>query len=364
MNRSRRYIVAGAAAVGAGILIGALLLRSPPSEEVVTAPEPEPEPSQAETVIRWKMQSIWQAGSINQEVFARFCERVGAMSGGRLILEPLPVGAVVAYHETLDAVSAGILDGQNGGTGYFSGKDAAFALLADLNGAYESPRQILMWLEYGGGMELARELFARYGLYYIGGVPWAAESIPAKTPIRTIEDFQGVKIRAPEGMSQEIFASIGAAPVNLPGAEVYTALERGVVDAADWGSIGMNDELGFHQIAPYPLFPGFHSLPMTDVAVRQERWDELPDDLQRIVALAVRTFALDMVETIAMQDAEVIRDVDAKGIELIRWSDVDRRKFREAAQEVWAEYGARSEMAGRIYQSHLAFLRQIGLLDQ
>lgn len=363
MDRSRRYLIAGAIAVGAGILIGALLLRSPPSEEELTL-APEPEPSQADIAIRWKVQSIWQAGTINQEVFVRFCDRVTAMSGGRLIIEPLSVGAVVAYHETLDAVSAGILDGQNGGTGYFSGKDAAFALLADLNGAYESPRQILMWLEYGGGLELARELFAHYGLYYIGGVPWAAESIPAKAPIRTIEDFQGVKIRAPEGMSQEIFASIGAAPVNLPGAEVYTALERGVVDAADWGSIGMNDELGFHQIAPYPLYPGFHSLPITDVAVRQERWDELPDDLQRIVTTAVRTFALDMVETIAMQDAEVVRDAEAKGIELIRWSDADRRTFREAAQKVWAEYGARSEMAGRIYESQLAFLRQIGLLDQ
>ncbi len=362
MTRSRRNLLVGAAAVAAGVVIGALLLRSPPPQELAS-PDTSPEPVETEPAIRWKVQSIWQAGSINQDVFIRFCERVGAMSGGRLVIEPLPVGAVVAYNETLDAVSAGILDGQNGGSGYFSGKDAAFALLADLNGGYETPRQLLMWLEYGGGMELARELYAQYGLYFIGGVPWAAESIPAKRPLRTIEDFRGVKIRTPEGMAQEIFAAIGAAPVNLPGAEVYTALERGVVDAADWGSIGMNDELGFHQTAPYPLFPGFHSMPITDVAVRQERWDELPDDLKRIVTLAVRTFALDMMETIAMQDAAVIRDADAKGIELIRWSDADRSAFRDEARKVWAEYGSRSEMAGRIYESHLAFLAQIGLLD-
>ncbi len=359
MDRSRRFLIAGAIAVGVGILGGALLFRSPAPDE----PAPAPEAADSRATIRWKMQSPWQAGSINQAVFARFCDRVTAMSNGRLVIEPLPVGAVVAYHETLDAVSAGILDGQNGGTAYFSGKDAAFALLADLNGGYETPRQMLMWLEYGGGMELARELFARYGLHYIGAVPWAAESIPAKTPIRTIGEFRGVKIRTPEGMSQEIFASIGAAPVNLPGAEVYTALERGVVDAADWGSIGMNDELGFHRIAPYPLFPGFHSMPVTDVAVRQERWDELTDDLQRILTLAVRTYALDMMQTIAMQDAEVVRDAAAKGIELVNWSDSDRRAFREAARRVWAEYGSRSELAGRVYQSHLAFLGRLGLLD-
>ncbi len=359
MDRTRRYLIAAAAAVGAGILAGALLLGSRSSDEAPASPEP----FGTEAAIRWKMQSPWQSGSINQEVFARFCDRVAAMSGGRLVIEPLPVGAVVAYHETLDAVRAGILDGQNGGTAYFSGKDAAFALLADLNGGYETPRQMLMWLEYGGGGELARELFARYDLHYIGAVPWAAESIPAKMPIRTIEDFRGIKIRTPEGMSQEIFASIGAAPVNLPGAEVYTALERGVVDAADWGSIGMNDELGFHRIAPYPLFPGFHSMPVTDVAVRRDRWDELSDDLQRIVTLAVRTYALDMMQTIAMQDAAVIRDADARGIELVRWSDADRRAFREAARRVWAEYGGRSEMAGRVYRSHLAFLDRLGLLD-
>ncbi len=324
-----------------------------------------PSPGSGEPVetFQWKMQSVWQAGSINQEVFVRFCERVGRMSGGWLTIEPLPVGTVVAYNETLDAVAAGLLDGQNGGTGYFAGKDAAFALLADLNGGYETPRHLMMWLEYGGGLDLARELYAAYGLHYIGGVPWASESIPAKTPIRTFKDFQGVKIRSPEGMGQEIFQRLGAAPVNLPGSEVYTALERGVVDAADWGSIGMNDDLGFHDIAPYPLYPGFHSLPMSDVAVSLERWEELPDDLKRIVELAVRTFALDMVETVAMNDALVTGTAAERGIEIVRWSADDRYKFREVAAEVWAEYAGRSEMARRIYDSHMVFLRRLGLLD-
>ncbi len=312
---------------------------------------------------QWKMQSLWQAGSINQTVFEDFCTRVGEITGGRLIIEPLPVGTIVAYNETLDAVAAGILDAQHGGSGYFAGKDPAFAILGDLNGGYEDVRQLQMWFEYGGGKELARELFAQYGLYYVGGVSWGAESIPSKLPIRSITDFKGVKIRAPEGMSQEIFELIGASPVNIPGSEVYTALDRGVIDAADWGTLGMNDDLGYHEIAPYPLYPGFHSAPMADVAVNMARWEALPDDLKALLELAVRDFSRDMVEQIRLQDSTVAASAVANGVELINWSSEDRRAFREIAAGVWAEYAARSPMAQRIYESHMAFLRRLGLLD-
>ena len=317
---------------------------------------------QAETTFQWKMQSLWQAGTINQRIFEAFCERVGDMTGGRLQIEPLAVGSIVAYNETLDAVGAGLLDAQHGGTGYFAGKDAAFALIGDLSGGYETPHQMQMWFEYGGGKELARELFAAYGLYYVGGVWWGVESIPSKKPIRTLEDFKGVKIRTPEGMGQEIFKLIGAAPVNIPGAEVYTALERGVVDASDWGTLGMNQDLGYHRIAPYPLYPGFHSMPMADVAVNMDRWNELPDDIKALVEMAVGDFAREMVERISLQDAEAAAAAESEGVELISWSVEDRRKFREIAATVWAEYAARSPMAKRIYDSQMSFLRRLGLL--
>lgn len=318
--------------------------------------------ARADAEFSWKMQSLWQAGSINQQVFEAFTARVEAITGGRLVIEPLPVGTVVAYNETLDAVAAGILDSQHGGPGYFAGKDPAFAILGDLNGGYEHVRQMQMWFEYGGGKELARELYAAYGLYYVGGVWWGAESIPAKKPIRTMADFKGVKIRTPEGMAQEIFKRIGAAPVNIPGSEVYTALDRGVVEATDWGTLGMNDDLGYHNIAPYPIYPGFHSAPMADVAVNMDRWNELPDDIKALLEMAVRDFSRDMVERIALQDSAVAAAAAEKGIELVSWSSAERRKFREVAVGVWAEYAARSPMAQRAYDSHVAFLTRLGLL--
>ncbi|MBL26823.1 MAG: C4-dicarboxylate ABC transporter substrate-binding protein [Rhodospirillaceae bacterium] len=310
----------------------------------------------------WQMQSLWQAGTINQKLFEAFCDRVKTMTDGRLEITPLPVGAVVAYNETLDAISAGLLDGHQSGSGYFAGKDPAFALLADLNGGYESARQMEMWLYYGGGLELARELYAKYNIYYVAGVWWGVESIPAKMPIRTVEDFKGVKIRSPEGMGQEIFKAIGAAPVNIPGSEVYTALERGVIDATDWGTLSMNQDLGYHKIAPYPLYPGFHSTPMAEIAVNMDRWNELPDDIKAIVEAAARDFGHEMYLKVGLEDDKAAHEAEAEGVELVDWSSEERRKFREVAAGVWKTYAERSEMAQRIYDSHMAFLTTLGLL--
>ena len=312
---------------------------------------------------KWKIQSLWQAGSISQDVFVRWTEQVKAVTGGRLEIEPLPVGTVVAYNETVDAVGSGILDGVHGGGGYSAGKEVGFALITDLNAAYETPYQFQMWYEYEGGKELAQELYNDFNMYFIGPVFWGAESIPAKRPIRSIEDFRGVKLRSPEGMAQEIFRKIGAAPVNIPGSEVYTALDRGVIEATDWGTLGMNEDLGYHKIAPYPIYPGIHSMPGTDVAVNLDRWNELPPDIQAILEVTVRDFARDMIQTMEMVDRRVAAEAAGKGVTLVNWTPEARKELREVAATVWKEYSARSEMGKKIYESQIAFLKKLGLID-
>ena len=312
---------------------------------------------------RWTMQSLWQAGSINHRVFEEFCASVGQLTGGRLEITPLPVGTLVAYNETLDAVGSGIIDGQQSGAGYFAGKDPAFAMLSEFPGAYENAYQMQMWFEFGGGKELARELYGRFNVYYIGSVWHGMESIPSKKPLRSVDDLKGVKMRIPEGLNQEIFNKIGAAPVNIPGSEVYTSLDRGVIDATDWGTLGMNVDLGYHKIAPYQIYPGFHSLPMADVAVNMDRWDELPEDLQTIVEAAVRDFARNMIQQMELADAAGARAARDQGAELVTWNAEERRRFRLIASEVLETFATRSDMAQRIYDSHIAFLKKLGLLE-
>ena len=312
---------------------------------------------------QWTIQSLWQAGSINHRVFEQFCENVKQLTGGRLVIDPMPVGTLVAYNETLDAVGSGILDGQQSGAGYFAGKDAGFAMLSEFPGGYETAYQMQMWFEYGGGKELARELYGRFNVHYIGSVWHGMESIPSKKPLLSIDDLKGVKMRIPEGLNQEVFNKIGAAPVNIPGSEVYTSLDRGVIDATDWGTLGMNVDLGYHKIAPYQIYPGFHSLPMADVAVNADRWDELPADIQAIVEVAVRDFAREMIQQMETADANAAQTAQAQGAELVTWSKEERHRFRLIAADVLKTFAQRSEMAQRIYDSHMAYLKQLGLLE-
>lgn len=315
------------------------------------------------SVIQWKAQSLWQSGTLPHQLFEAFAARVGERSGGRLKIEALAVNSVVTSTESLDAVAANILQAHHSGTTYFSGKDAAFALLGDLQGGFESPDQMRQWMQNGGGLELARELYARYNVFYVGPVWYGMESLVSKKPIRTLSDFNGVKIRAPQGLGQDIFQRLGAAPVNLPGSEVYTALERGVIDASDWGTLSMNDELGYHKLAPYPIYPGYHSMPMAEFAVNMNRWNALPDDLKALVEEEVGKFTDEMIAKNRAADEKVLARSAKEAFEAIDLPKEERRKFREIAREVWKEYAARSEMAQRVFDSQVAFLKKLDLLD-
>lgn len=322
-----------------------------------------PLPAAAQQTVKWKLLSSWAAGTLPQKLVEQFGERVRAMSGGRLAIEVLPAGSVVAPPESLDALSAGVIDAQQGGTAYFVTKDAAFSVLGDLQGAWDNPLQAWGWLEQGGGLALARELYARYNAHFVTGVWYGVESLVSKKPLRTLADFKGLKIRAPVGMGQDIFRALGAAPVNLPGSEVYTALERGVVDASDWGTLSMNQELGYHKLAKYPMYPGFHSMPMNDLAVNAKKWAALPDDLKAVVEVAARDLCREMVQRHLTEDLKVAREAKSLGFEPVDLPAAQRQRFREVARGVWAQYAGRSAMARRIHDSQLAWLQQLGMLQ-
>jgi len=320
-------------------------------------------PAAAQDKVKWRMQTLWAAGSINYKVFEDFTKRVRAMSGGRLDIEPLADGTVVGAFEMFNAVRNGILDGQNGGGGYNANLDVAFILMGDLSGAYERPEQMQIWYEYRGGKEIARELYAKYNTYHVGFVWHGVESIPLKKPVRSTADLKGLKFRSPTGPMSQILTKFGGAPVTMHGGEVYTALERGVIDGTDWGTLGMNADLGFHKIAKYAIYPGFHSMPATDIVVNMDRWKALPDDLKEILTVGTRDFARDMVERLVLEDERVAASAKADGVELIDWSPEERKKFRTVAVEVWNELATKTPAAKVVVDSQVKFLKELRLLD-
>ncbi|WP_159718878.1 TRAP transporter substrate-binding protein [Geminicoccus flavidas] len=318
--------------------------------------------AQAET-INWKMQSLMPAGSTANKVFEDFAQNVDAMSGGRLKIEVMPLDSVVAADQTLEAIGQGILDGHFGSPGYFAGEDPAFGVLGSFMAGYDTPLQFQMFYEYGGGTEIARELYQDYNVHFVGPSFWQAESIPARKPIRSTEDFKGVKIRAPGGVVGQVFNALGASVVSLPGSEIFQALSTGVIDATDYSTLGQNAQVGLYQTAKYSLYPGISSMPACDISVNLDRWNELPDDLKAIVETATRQFAADMNAQTLIDDQKAAKAVVAEeGVELIDWSPEERQKLRGIAAEAVKEYAEGSELAKKAYEAHIAFMQQIGLL--
>jgi TRAP-type mannitol/chloroaromatic compound transport system substrate-binding protein len=310
----------------------------------------------------WRIQTALPSAHAVHVATEEWAEDVARMTGGRLTIEISPGGAVVPPGEMIDAVTNGILDGMATSSVYFAGRDRAFAVLGDLIAGYQDWTHALAFCEYGGGKELYRELYAQYGAYTIGCGNSGVESLVAAKPIRSIDDFQGVKIRSPEGMAAELFRRIGASPVALPPTEVFTSLDRSVIDAADYSSYAMNASLGFHKIAKNPILH-FHSLPIYEITVNKAKWDAQPEDIQAILEMSVRDLSVQInLKDLIAERIALVQDREA-GVEAIEWSEEELSRLRAEAAQVWEEFAAGSPMAQKAYDAQVGFMRQMGLLD-
>jgi TRAP-type mannitol/chloroaromatic compound transport system substrate-binding protein len=311
----------------------------------------------------FKIQSSDPSGDKNFQVQKEWAERVGKMSNGRIDIKLLPVASVVKHTETLGAIKMGIIDGHITATGYFSGQDPAFGLIGNTVGAWSDTTQLLQYMNYGGGNELMTELYAPYGVHFVGASTTGVESFVSKVPLNGVDDLKGLKLRAPEGLVQQVFAAAGAAPVNLPGSEVFTGLSKGVIDAADYTVFSTNQQNGLNDIATHPVQPGFHSLPLIDISVSQKKWDKLPMDLQEILTVSVRNFSYDITTQLKIADQAAIKVAQANpDITIHDWSAEERKKFRAIAQGQWKVFAERSENADKVYKSITTFLSENGLL--
>ncbi|MEP4546116.1 MAG: TRAP transporter substrate-binding protein [Saccharospirillum sp.] len=311
----------------------------------------------------FKFQSSDPSGVKNFQIKQEWADRVEAMTDGRVSIEIMPVGSVVSHTETLDAIEAGILNGHISVTEYFSGKDPAFGLIGNTVGAWSNPNQLISYIYYGGGYELMNELYEPYGVKFVGGGATGLEAFVSSVPLDSVADLEGLKLRAPEGLVQSVFAAAGASPVNLPGSEVFTGLSKGVIDAADYTVFSTNHAAGMHEVAPHPVYPGFHSLPLLEVVMNLDEWNELPADIQTIFTTSTRDFAYDISTQLAMADVDAVKEARANPeITIHNWSDEERMKFRGIARTQWERYAEQSPNAQKVYESVTAYLESQGLL--
>ena len=248
-------------------------------------------------------------------------------------------------------------------TSYFAGKDPAFGLIANPVGAYGDPQEMLDFMYEGGGKELMNELVNPYGLQFIGATTPGLEAFVSKVPLEGVDDLQGLKMRAPEGLVQQVFAAAVAEPVNLPGSEVFTSLDKGVIDAADYTVFSTNQAQGMHDVAPHPVYPGFHSMPLVEISMNKETWDSLTEEQQSTLEESVREFAQMQIETLREADQEAVAEAKESGdVTVHDWSDEERAKFRQIAQGEWEKVAERSENAQKVYDALTTYLTEEGLM--
>jgi TRAP-type mannitol/chloroaromatic compound transport system substrate-binding protein len=318
-----------------------------------------------------KVQTSQSAGDFTfQYMSEEWAPKIAQMTGGELKLELLPAGSVVPYRETIDAVANGILDGDLTAVSYFSGRDPVFAIIGDLIAGYDTTDQVQTFCKHGGGKEVLQEAMDEVtsgAVHVIGCGPYAKEALVSKVPIRTVEDFQGVKIRSPEGLAAEVFRRAGASPVALPFSEVFTSLEKGIVDAADASAYVNNTETGMHDIAKYPLYPGIHSMAVLQFTINDETWQSIGEQFQTVLEVWYDAAYNDLRRYADLKDHEIVqKDMAGEGtpgIEVIDWPQAERDKFRKIAVGAWKDYAQQSALARKAYEAHITFMEDIGLLS-
>lgn len=320
----------------------------------------------AEDKHHWRLQT-WTWPALEQHGYVlQFAERVGELSGGRLTIEVFDRNAVMPHWESPEAVGQGLLEATMEWPGANAGQDVGFNIFAPPPMSFDEGWQLISWFYDKGALEMMREAYSsKMGVFIAGVTFWQAESLHSKTPIRSIDDLEGLTVRTPRGITSEFFGKLGANPVVLPPTEVYGALDRGVVDAAEFLTPSAHIALGYPEVARYMIWPSPHQMLATIyLGVNQDAWDRLPDDLKGIVEVAYREFSHAHAYRPMISDLESLAEYEEVGNELITWTPEEWVRAREVSMELWRSYQSESEIAAKAVPSLEAFMASLGIIEK
>jgi TRAP-type mannitol/chloroaromatic compound transport system substrate-binding protein len=312
-----------------------------------------------------KMQSMWDAGTVGYVEFEKFCKSVGEASEEKLVVKAFPAGAIVGTFEMFDAVKAGVFEAMHTSDTYHGGKIPVATFFSSYPFALDRPDQWDTWFNELGGKEIAREAYAEQNMYWLGPIQHDDNLIHSKIPIRSFEEFKGKKIRFPGGIIADIFRSAGVSTVLLPGGEVYPALEKGVIQAADFVGAAINYNLGYGEIAKYiimgpPSTPCLHQpVDLQCIGINMKVWRSMPKHLQNLLEMAIRDFSFKQYTAIQKADLEAFEKFKKQGVEIIRLKESDIDKFRKFAPELWVKWAHRHPLALKAFKSQWEYMKSI-----
>jgi TRAP-type mannitol/chloroaromatic compound transport system substrate-binding protein len=309
----------------------------------------------------WRIQTSWPGG-IGLDIFKSWCNSIQEKSGGELIFKGFTAKDVVGDFQLFDAVKNGVLEAMNPFTIYWAGRMPASVFLTSYPMGMRNPHEWDVFYYGLGGLELARELFAKQGMYYVGPIHHGPNIIHSKVPIRSIEDFRGRKMRVPGGMVSELFSAAGAKTTLLPGSEIFPALEKGTIDVADYVGPAVNYALGFHQVTKYiSMGPaGFMSIyqpvDLMDLTVGMKAWNALSQKLKTFVEMEVHVYSDMHHAAIQKADQDAWVKFEEAGTVVTRLSAEDVEAFTKLAVPLWFKWANRDKYAAQVFKMQLDYM--------
>jgi TRAP-type mannitol/chloroaromatic compound transport system substrate-binding protein len=322
--------------------------------------------AQGPITMRW--QSTWPSKDIFHEYALDFAKKVNDMTGGDLKIEVLPAGAVVPAFGLLEAVSKGTLDGGHGVLVYHYGKQTALALWGSGPGYAMDANMLLAWHKYGGGKELLAELYASIGANVVSFPYGPMPTQPLgwfKKPIAKVDDLKGVKYRT-VGISIDVFTGMGAAVNALPGGEIVSAMDRGLLDAAEFNNASSDRLLGFPDVSKICMLQSFHqNAEQFEIMFNKAKYDALPDRMKAIIANATEAASSDMSwKAIDRYSTDYIEMQTKDKVRFFKTPDAVLKRQIEIYDEVAAKKAAENPLFKKILESQLTFARRATQWEQ
>lgn len=318
--------------------------------------------ARAADTVTWRMQALWDGGTTPQKFEEYFVKRVAELTDGRFKIDLYSAGQLVPANQAFDAVRGGAFQMMKTFDGYEAGKIPGLAFTSTVPFGFPEGDQYEAWFYELGGIELAREAYAPAGLYYIAPTVYGPEPIHSKVPIESIADFKGKKGRF-VGLASTVMGSLGVSVTPLPTGEVYSALDKGVIDLADRGDLTANLEAGLGEVAKYIIMPGPHQpSTATSYVANKAAYDKLPESFKVALATAARDTSAALRQHIMVADGNALEAFRKQGVTVSSLDPAEVAQARKQVVEVWRKATNNNPNATKMLDSQIAFLERLGLL--
>ncbi len=306
--------------------------------------------------IKWKMPTAYPAGSYLWDFIAvNFANKVKSLSNGQLIIEPFTAGSIAPALKITEAVKNRVAEAGHTWTGYEMGSDATSVLFSGIPGGLSDEQYFAWYYEGNGSKLLADWRKEKQGIHSLVLGLGPQEIIHSHKAIRSLQDFKGLKMRT-SGVWAELLPKMGASAVILPASDVYSALEKKIVDAIEWADPGTNFPLGFHQVAKYIIVPGVHQPAWPwELIVSQQEWDKLPANLKTVVEIAAKDTTYEAWTRFVDKSLKAMTEYQKTGNEIIVLPDSVLQEVNKVSQAWYQEQAAKNAWFKKVYEDQVAF---------